>query len=130
MAAAVTAAVGFAVIATGAQAQNYATGDPRIVEAPQYPPVCQRLEAHFSTSERATPPATDDTARIQEALDECAGSGRSVVLAPSGPNDAFYSAMLTVNGEGLVVDSGATLEGNNAYGSQSEHWARSTAAAT
>jgi polygalacturonase len=108
------------LIATGVRAQTYATGDPRHVEPPVYPRVCKRLHAHFSTTDRSSPPATDDTRRIQDALDECAGSGRSVVLEPSGSHDAFYSGLLTVNGEGLVVDSGVTLEGNNSYASQAE----------
>jgi polygalacturonase len=108
------------LIATGVNAQTHATGDPRHVEAPFYPHVCMRLHAHFSTADRASPPAADDTDRIQDALDACAGSGRSVVLEASGPYDAFYSAMLNVNGEGLVVEAGATLEGNNTYGSQAE----------
>ena len=43
-----------------------------------------------------------------------------MVLAASGSNNAFYSAELKVNGEGLVVDAGVTLEGNNTYSSQSE----------
>jgi polygalacturonase len=114
------AALVLTLIATGLRAQTYATGDPRHVEVPEYPAVCKRLHAHFATTDRSSPPASDDTARIQEALDACAGSGRSVVLEPFGSNDAFYSAMLTVNGEGLVVGSGVTLEGNNSYASQAE----------
>ena len=113
-------AVALVLIATGVRAQTYATGDSRSVGTPTYPAVCQTLTANFTTSERSSPPATDDTSRIQNALDACAGSGKSVVLAPSGSNNAFYSGKLTVNGEGLVVDSGVTLEGNNSYSSQSE----------
>jgi polygalacturonase len=113
-------AVALVLIATGVRAQTYATGDPRSVGTPTYPAVCETLTANFTTSERSSPPSSDDTGRIQSALNACAGSGKSVVLAPSGSNNAFYSDKLTVNGEGLVVDSGVTLEGNNSYSSQSE----------
>jgi polygalacturonase len=118
----IIAAAAIALVAPGVEAQVYATGDHdfRHLQTPTYPPVCRWLRAQFSTSERASPPSTDDTGRIQDALDECAGSGRSVVLLPSGSNNAFYSAMLTVNGEGLVVESGVTLEGNNTYAAQAE----------
>ncbi len=107
-------------IATGVIAQTYATGDPRSVGTPAYPAVCETLSAQFSASARSAPPSSDDTSRIQSALNACAGSGRSVVLAPSGSDNAFYSGKLTVNGEGLVVDSGTTLEGNNSYASAAE----------
>ena len=43
----------------------------------------------------------------------------SVELTPSGTNNAFYSSQLNVIGEGLVVDAGVTLEGNDAYSSKS-----------
>ena len=109
------------LIATVASAQMYATGDWRRIDAPpRYPFVCRVLAAQFSTADRATPPTADDTGRIQDALDACAGSGRSVVLSSSRNGNAFYSAMLTVNGEGLVVDAGTTLEGNNSYTTQAE----------
>jgi polygalacturonase len=108
------------LIATGVNAQTVATGDPRSVGTPTYPAVCETLSAQFTTASRSSPPSSDDTSRIQSALTACAGSGKSVVLAPSGSDNAFYSGKLTVNGEGLVVDSGVTLEGNNSYSSQSE----------
>jgi polygalacturonase len=113
---AVLAAYTFA--ASGLAAQTVATGDPRHVEEPTYPAVCMTLQAQFSSSQRATPPLSsdDDTARIQSALNSCAGSGQSVVLAATNASDAFYSGALSVNGEVLVVSSGATLFGNN-YGS-------------
>jgi polygalacturonase len=113
------AAVALALAAQGAQAQIYATGDHdlRHLETPTYPRVCKWLLARFSTTQRSSPPAADDTGRIQDALDQCAGSGRSVVLVGLGTENAFYSGMLTVNGEGLVVSSGVTLEGNDTYAS-------------
>lgn len=107
-------------IAVAATGQTLATGDSRTVNQPSYPSVCQTLKAQFSTSQRSSPPSSDDTSRLQSALNSCAGSGKSVVLAASGSNNAFYSEEITVNGEGLVVNSGVTLEGNNGYSSQSE----------
>lgn len=99
-------------------AQLLATGDPRNVTEPVYPAVCEVLTAQFSSSQRATPPVTDDTARLKEALSACAGTGQSVVLEPTTSSDAFYAGALTVNGEGLVVAGGATLYGNNYGASQ------------
>lgn len=98
-------------------AQTLATGDSRTVHEPTYPAVCMTLQAQFSSSQRATPPASaaDDTARLASALASCAGTGQSVVLMPTTTNDAFYSGALTVNGEALVVADGTTLFGNN-YG--------------
>ena len=100
---------------------TYATGDTRTVTQPTYPAVCQVLSAQFNTSQRSSPPAagTDDTSRIQTALTACANTGQSVELAPSGTNNAFYSSQLNVAGEGLVIDAGVTLEGNDAYSSKS-----------
>ena len=109
-------------VTISAAAMSYATGDSRTVTQPVYPAVCQVLSAQFNTSQRSSPPAagSDDTSRIQAALTACKNTGQSVELAPSGTNNAFYSALLTVTGEGLVIDSGVTLEGNDAYSSQSE----------
>lgn len=96
-------------------AQTLATGDSRdVTHAPHYPAVCQVLYAQLSSADRTTP-AGDDTNRLQDALNACAGTGQSVVLMPTTTSDAFYSGALTVNGEGLVVASGVTLFGNN-YG--------------
>ena len=70
----------------------------------------------FPDADEAAPP---DTARIQAALNACAGTGQAVVLAaspPSGgpgsgpPDTAFLSAPLTIgNDEYLVIGAGATL---------------------
>ncbi len=102
------------------RAQTLATGDSRNVTQPSYPAVCKTLTAQFTSSQRSSPPSSDDTTRIQNALNSCAGTGKSVVLAVSGGNNAFYSSQLTVNGEGLVINSGVTLYGNNSYSSQAE----------
>ncbi len=99
-----------------ALAQVLATGDPRALMPPHSPLVCTVLRAQFTTAQRATPPATDDTARLQDALSSCAGTGKGVLLLPSGGNNAFFAGALTANGEALVVGYGVTLFGNN-YGS-------------
>jgi polygalacturonase len=95
-----------------ADAQTLATGDSRTVTEPAYPAVCHTINAQFSSSQRSSPPASDDTSTIQSWLNQCSGIG-SVVLAPSGSNDAFYTGSLTINGGSLVIASGATLYGNN-----------------
>jgi polygalacturonase len=113
-------AVAILLFAASAGAQTVATGDSRSVSQPSFPAVCETLDAQFTTSQRSSPPTTDDTSRLQAALTACKGTGKSVVLAASGSDNAFYSGEITVNGEGLVINSGVTLEGNNSYESKSE----------
>jgi polygalacturonase len=115
-----TGSVGVTLSAAAVTPFTYATGDTRTVTQPTYPAVCQTLSAQFTTSQRSSPPASDDTSRLQAALTACKNTGESVELTPSGTSNAFYSAELNVIGEGLVIDSGVTLEGNTAYSSQSE----------
>lgn len=112
-----TLGAGSAIVlfASSLLAQTLATGDSRHVTQPHYPMICTVLTAQFSSSERTTPPATDDTTRLQTALTNCEGTGKSVVLVPTQTSDAFYAGALTVNGEALVVGAGVTLFGNN-YG--------------
>jgi polygalacturonase len=107
-----------AVLSATAGAQRLATGDSRSVNQPSYPAVCTTLSAQFTSAERSSPPTSDDTTRIQNALTTCAGTGKSVVLAASGANNAFYSDSITVDSEGLVVNSGVTLYGNKGYAKQ------------
>jgi polygalacturonase len=114
------AATAVLLFAASSGAQTVATGDSRSVSQPSFPSVCETLSAQFTTSQRSSPPTTDDTSRVQAALTSCKGTGKSVVLAASGSDNAFYTAEIVVNGEGLVVNSGVTLEGNTAYSSQSE----------
>jgi polygalacturonase len=92
-----------------------ATGDSRKVSQPTFPGVCTTLSAQFSSSSRSSPPSSDDTSRIQSALNGCKGTGKSVVLAASGSHNAFFSSTVTVSGEALVVNSGVTLFGSNKY---------------
>ena len=100
-----------------ATAQTVATGDTRTVAQPAYPAVCVTVPARFKSTSRATPPSSDDTARLQSFIDQCANTGKSVVLTASGANDAFYSGQLQLVGVGLVIQSGVTLYGANSYSS-------------
>jgi len=95
--------------------QTLATCDPRPVFEPHYPLLCTVLFAQFGSAQRATPPTTDDTSRLQTALTSCAGTGHAVLLLPTQTSDAFYSNTLAVSGEALVVGWGVTLFGNNGY---------------
>ena len=90
-------------------------GDQRTVTEPTLPGTCTTLDAtlaapssrEFSSTDESTPP---DTTRIQDAINSCEGTGKAVVLAASGSDDAFLSAPLTVGGDVyLVVDTGVTL---------------------
>jgi polygalacturonase len=91
-----------------------ATGDSRTVSQPTVPAACTTLSAQlatsneqFSSSAESSPP---DTSRIQAALNSCSGSGRAVVLAPGGSNNAFLSGPLTLPASvTLLIDDGATL---------------------
>lgn len=111
---------GICLLGASVHAQTVATGDSRTVTQPAYPTVCTTLNAAFTTSQRSSPPSTDDTSRLQSALNACAGTGHSVVLAASGSNNAFYTGALTISGAGLVINSGVTLYGNKSYTSSSQ----------
>jgi polygalacturonase len=118
-----TLALALLTLATTAAAQTYATGDPRNPGEPQTPGTCETLDAQFTSSQVdvASPPTSDDTTRIQDALNSCEGSNEGVVLHINGSDNAFLSGKLTINsGESLVIDSGVTLYGNNSYNSESE----------
>jgi len=116
---AVTSGTGSFGVTISATAVTYATGDTRTVTQPTYPAICATLYAQFNTSQRPSPPAagSDDTTPIQNALNSaaCKNTGLAVELAPSGTNTAFYSEQLTLNGEGLIIDSGVTLYGGASY---------------
>jgi len=103
---------------------TYATGDTRTVTQPTYPGICMTLTAQFSSTQRSSPPAaaSDDTSRIQAALNSaaCKNTGLAVELALGGSgSNAFYSEEITLNGEGLTIDSGVTLYGGASYSTQS-----------
>jgi pectin methylesterase-like acyl-CoA thioesterase/polygalacturonase len=93
-----------------------AIGDRRHVTEPRLPTVtCATLAAElpggtrqFDAADEAAPP---DTARVQAALDSCAGIGGSVLLTSgAGGAQSFLSGPLIVHaGEYLVIDGGVTL---------------------
>jgi polygalacturonase len=104
-----------------------ATGDMRTVTQPTYPTICATLPARFPASDRSpaglVAAASDDTGRIQTALSSvaCKNTGEAVELAlGTSGNNAFFSGLITATGEGLIVDSGVTLFGNDQYVSSSE----------
>ena len=100
-----------------------ATGDGRNVSQPTVPATCETLSAQFTSSavDVETPTTSDDTSRIQTALNSCENTGEAVELAISGSNNAFLAGKLTIEaGESLLIDSGVTLYGNNSYNSASE----------
>ena len=73
---------------SAAAAVTLATGDSRRVTQPSVPATCTTLSAalatsneQFSSGAETSPP---DTAGIQAALNSCSGTGKAVVLAPSG----------------------------------------------
>jgi polygalacturonase len=110
-------------LAATAGAQTYATGDPRNPSEPQTPGTCETLNAQFTSSavDVEDPTTSDDTTRIQDALNSCENSGKAVVLHSNGSDNAFLSGKLTLEtDESLVIDSGVTLYGNNSYNSESE----------
>jgi polygalacturonase len=116
-------AAAVALLALPLSAQTFATGDARSVTQPSTPSSCQTLTAQFTSSavDVNTPPTSDDTSRIQSALNACANTGKAVVLASSGSNNAFLAGLLTVEtDEALVVNSGVTLYANNSVNSSSE----------
>src|SRR5579859_5447072 len=94
----ITAAVLLSAFATQAQ-------DTRHVTEPGVPPACSSLTASLAGPEDAPL----DTARIQEAIDNCPG-GKAVILRRDGAKSAFVSGPLELRrGVTLVVDAGATL---------------------
>ena len=117
-------AAGLALLSLPLAAQTYATGDTRSVSQPTMPTgVCQTLSAQFTSSavDVNTPTTSDDTSRVQSALTACANTGKNVVLAASGSNNAFLTGKITLAAdENLVINSGVTLYGNNSYNSESE----------
>jgi polygalacturonase len=110
----VVAAGTFVPVTSAGAAVTLATGDSRSVSQPSIPSACTTLTAQlqtgneqFSSAAETTPP---DTSRIQAALNGCSGTGKAVMLAPSGNNNAFLSGPLSLPASvDLVVENGATL---------------------
>jgi polygalacturonase len=89
--------------------------DTRQVTEPSIPPACAtltaQLNAHGSKIADTDEPRLD-TARIQQALDQC-DKGKGVVLKAAGAMNAFLTGPLELrSGVTLIVDRGATLFGS------------------
>lgn len=92
------------------EGQVCGAGDPELEGMePSFPSdVCQTLVANRYADDMSPPSEENlDTARIQEALNACAG--RAVKLVSEGSNNAFVAGHLNVNGVTLWVDKGVTL---------------------
>jgi polygalacturonase len=113
---ALTSVLGVSVLAAASApaAVTVATGDTRSVSQPSVPATCTTLGStlathneQFSTADETTPP---DTSRIQSALNSCSGTGKAVLLAPSGSDNAFLSGPLSLPASvTLLIGAGATL---------------------
>ncbi|PPF85898.1 polygalacturonase [Clavibacter michiganensis] len=122
VAAVLASVVGLAAVPPGAASVSspgdtgsVVQGDRRTVAEPVAPATtCATVPALTAMAERQGSAADEahapDTARIQAALDGCAGSGGAVVLAASSTTAAFLSAPITVRaGEVLVLDPSVVL---------------------
>jgi sugar lactone lactonase YvrE len=97
--------------------QYVATGDSRTVSEPSFPTVCTVLNADLAMVNNDLPTSADTTvtnpdgARIQAALNGCAGTGQAVELSVSSSgNNAFLSGPLYMpSGVTLLVDPGVVL---------------------
>jgi Glycosyl hydrolases family 28/Bacterial Ig-like domain (group 3) len=97
--------------------QFVATGDTRAVTEPSIPAVCQQLTANIAMANNDIPTSVDatvtnpDGARIQAALNACAGTGQAVELSVGASgNDAFLSGPLSMpSGVTLLVDPAVVL---------------------
>ncbi|MGA8782546.1 MAG: Ig-like domain repeat protein, partial [Terracidiphilus sp.] len=97
--------------------QFVATGDSRTVTEPTIPAVCSVLNADLTMVNNDIPTSVDSTvsnpdgARIQAALNSCAGTGQAVELSlGSGGKNAFLSGPLSMpSNVTLLVDPGIVL---------------------
>jgi polygalacturonase/streptogramin lyase len=101
-------------VASTEQATPVATGDTRTVTEPAFPAVCTTLAAALTSVNDDIPASVDatvtnpDGARIQAALNSCAGTGQAVELSVDGAgHDAYLTGPLTMpSGVTLLVDPG------------------------
>ncbi|MGA7340986.1 MAG: Ig-like domain repeat protein [Terracidiphilus sp.] len=108
---------GYLRILPVAQAAPVATGDTRTVTEPQFPAVCQQLDAALTMVNNDIPASVDSTvtnpdgARIQAALNACSGTDQAVELSVDGMGDnAFLSGPLSMpSNVTLLVDPGVVL---------------------
>jgi hypothetical protein len=114
---------GYLSIVPVSLAPPVATGDTRTVTEPQFPAVCQQLNAALLTVNNDIPASVDatvtnpDGARIQAALNACSasysgsGPGQAVELSFDGSgNNAFLSGPISMpSNVTLLVDPGVTV---------------------
>ncbi|MGA9672033.1 MAG: hypothetical protein WBQ94_22670, partial [Terracidiphilus sp.] len=94
--------------------QFVATGDTRMVTEPAFPSVCITLTAALTSVNDDIPTSVDatvtnpDGARIQAALNSCAGTGQAVELSVDGTgHDAYLTGPLSMPADvTLLVDPG------------------------
>ena len=100
-------AVLFFVGLSGAQAQ-----DARHVVEPHIPRACVVLQARLAAVDGVLPADSErdlDTARIQQAINQCA-AGKAVELRANGTAQTFLSGPLTLrSGVTLVIDANTSL---------------------
>ena len=97
--------------------QFVATGDARTVTEPSFPAACTVLNADIARVNDDIPTSVDSTvtnpdgARIQTALNSCAGTNQAVELSVDGTgNNAFLSGPLSMpSGVTLLIDPGVLL---------------------
>ena len=95
------------LVLIGSLAQFVHAQDARAVSEPVLPPECTVLAAEFQAPDPL--PASDDTQRIQRAIDQCP-IGHAVRLTATAQQNSFISGPLILrSGVSLVVDAGATL---------------------
>ena len=107
---------GYLRIVSASQAAAVATGDTRTVTEPQFPAVCQQLNAAIQMVNNDIPTSVDatatnpDGARIQAALNSCSASnpGQAVELSVDGSgNNAFLTGPISMpSNVTLLVDPG------------------------
>lgn len=110
---------GYLNIVPASQAAAVATGDTRTVTEPQFPAVCQQLNAAILMVNNDIPASVDatvsnpDGARIQAALNSCSvnNPGQAVELSVDGSgNNAFLTGPLSMpSNVTLLVDPGVVL---------------------
>jgi polygalacturonase len=98
----------FSCFASAALAQ-----DTRTVTEPRVPPPCTTLTAELTARDGGLAESDEgklDTARIQQAMDQCASGHAVVLLSGGGGENAFLSGPLELRaGVTLIVAPGTTL---------------------
>ncbi len=113
----VSSSLSLSGIAQEPSAPAVATGDTRTVVEPTFPAACQVLTASFHDVNEDVPASVEavstnlDQARLQSALNACAGTNQAVELSMDAAGDnSFLTGPITIpSGVTLLVDPGVTL---------------------